>query len=365
MTARNGRTVRHHPWSLLTTPGSVLSHPLAAMATLFLLVTTLCVGCDENHVDSRRIPGTEHMESNGSKAWFSVSPDDQWLAFMEVDSIAPPREHDDVQTYHFVTMNLRSGAKTHHRLDQVPDSLFRHYGPPWQELKNCFEVDQWAGSDFYFMLYWHHRANDVWLRVSPGEPSVTVASPRGDLRCSDCPPTELLTLRLDEQKGKRSNRAYAHDADGDRLNIPYREGQASPFIYKVGSTRRDTIVRIDSTGSEVVVLKLRRGWWKKHFVRIRVSPDERYIAYVIEETSRIPFPFSGRCEVYLKDRMTGRTAQVRDDYNYVSAILWSSDSQRFYYAAIDYDESGIYLVNMKDDQASRGVTNWKNAIATS
>ena len=280
------------------------------------------------------------MQPNGSKAWFSISPDNAWIAFMEVDSTYPPPPNDEVPTRHLVTMELRTQSKTHHRLDGIPLGGFREGSTPWQDIEAVFEVDRWDGHAIYFELHWHRRiGGNPWVRFHAGIPPGEMASPPAGLRCSDCPPAELFASRL-------IGGLDQHDAEGDRLSIPFTKNQLSPFTYKVGSKKRNTIVRVDSVGNEVAVVTTRNTWWTKHFVRLRASPDERYMAYVIEVLPRVVVPFAGRHEVFLKDTRTGHVSRVRDDYDYVSGILWDSDSRRFYYAAMDFDGYGIYQVEV-------------------
>lgn len=90
---------------------------------------------------------------------------------------------------------------------------------------------------------------------------------------------------------------------------------------------------------------------------IRVSPDERYLAYelTVNLKSGIPLPTT-RHELYVLDLSTGKERRVPGDFRIMGNLLWSADSKRLYYAVVDgpvadgYGD-GVYCISFTNERS--------------
>ncbi len=286
------------------------------------------------------------MEPKGGGAMaFTISPDDRWMAFMEIDSMyptAPVRE--GITTTHLVTMDLESLRKTHHTLDGFPRTYFNPSGRTWHEVLALFDVASWKDGRLILECCWGSDA--PWMSITPGVVPVAVSKPEAGRSCSDCASSGLY-----ERAARRFRWVSAINGE---VSIPSRHASRSSNVYTIAFGHSNTIVRVDSSRRHEELVRMRHPRWKYHVSRIRVSPDERYLAFAVERVPLVSIPFAGRYEVYVMDTRSRRRARVVDDYDYVSRILWTSDSQRFYFGAID-QEHGIYVVDVADfNQSERG-----------
>ncbi len=314
---------------------------------LFIVVACLAtsLACSEDTLTARRVPGTERVDPNDSRAWFTISPDDKWMAFMEIDSTYPMSLlGDSVPTFHLVTMHLVTLEKSHHSIEQFPQSVFRETNRPWQEVQYLFDVASWKDGKLILQCSW--RRSEPWMSVTPGIAPVSVSEPETERSCSDCAPTRLYE--------RAARRIPWTEASHGGMSIALNHADRSSSVYTMGRERRNTVIKVDSSGHHETIARVRRPGSRCFVFRVRVSPDERYIAFAVEELPLVTIPFSGHCRVFLVDARTRRKARVVDDYDYVSKILWTSDSQRFYFGAAG-QEHGIYFVDVADlDWSARG-----------
>jgi hypothetical protein len=120
------------------------------------------LACRSHDLRPCLVPGTEHIEPGGSEAWFTISPDERWLAFFNVDSTSSLYER-----FHLVTMNISSGEKTDHRLDEIPTTAFDAMLRPWFEAQNWFREESWIDGRLFIKLE-KNLPTSPWITFTPG-----------------------------------------------------------------------------------------------------------------------------------------------------------------------------------------------------
>jgi hypothetical protein len=296
----------------------------------------LSLSCSEEVITARGVPGTERIDPTGSSAWFTISPDDQWMAFMEIDSMYPtPPSDSGFPTSHLVTMSLKSLQKTHHTFAELPPSPFCEDHRTWNEVHARFDEASWKDGNIILECCWQRNA--PWMMFTPGVVPATISKPATERSCSDCAPTHAYEVR--------AQRFRWASTDHGEVSISPINASRNSNVYTIERGRSNTIVRIDSTSRHERIVSIRHLGWNHHVYRVRVSPDERYLAFVVEETPLVAIPFAYRCELYIVDLRSGRKARIANRYRHASGILWTSDSQRFYFAAVS-QEHGVYVVDV-------------------
>jgi len=97
---------------------------------------------------------------------------------------------------------------------------------------------------------------------------------------------------------------------------------------------------------EVVVDKEKKSGTHMSITCIRVSPDERYLAYVVRSKKQA-FLAGPRETVYIRNLITNREAEIAT-YGYVGNLMWSPAGERLYFAGGGYSsDSAIRVVDVK------------------
>ena len=78
---------------------------------------------------------------------------------------------------------------------------------------------------------------------------------------------------------------------------------------------------------------------------VRVSPDERYLAYVVN-TKKQEFLAGPREELLIRELTGGHEKRIAR-YGYMGNLIWSPDSQRLYFAGGEYSsDSAVRVVDV-------------------
>lgn len=328
-------------------PGSGFAQRMVRMVIdpkrLVPVVLTLClVTCSTRANDSvRAIPGTEQVAI--FDFCISVSPDERWLVFTEwvlpksqvFDDLPPGQYYSRV-----VTLDIGTGEMIHHTIDTIPAEAlgFSNGDTGWirqagtEIVEDRFRPAGWIDGKFYFQPYNH--GVQVWL--DPQMPGIVVgAGPDTVGRCSDCPP--LLQLQF-------ARRAW--DLTSDYVSAVLRNGMFQSIYYRREySQRSSAIVRTrEDGGDEVVVERQHKKGTFMTIMSVRVSPDERYLAYVVH--SKKDGLMSGpREELFVKDLENGAEKRVAT-YAYMGNLIWSPMGERLYFAGGAYSsDSAVRVVD--------------------
>jgi hypothetical protein len=319
---------------------------LGRVFVLALLWTTASIAsgalsCERDGLGAVLIPGTERIERRGSSAWFTISPDERWLTFMEVDSAYWSPE---IPTkFHFVSIELQTGLKTHHDLDGIPQSLFSvTMGDPWWDVHLWWKEVAWYDGRLYVEMA-KNRTRPTWIAFAPDVISPKVVERPPSLSCSGCsPPKELME--------------YAKARGLDKNDFPtsaYRNGEFSRMVYaeRYLSSKEAIVERVEPDGSGTRVFEERRNLRNVASGNLLISPDDRYLAIVLEAYLRSPIPLPTRTEeLIILDLQSGKESMVKRTLS-IGNLMWSADSKRLYFAAANSANAdgigdGVYVVSV-------------------
>jgi len=159
--------------------------------------------------------------------------------------------------------------------------------------------------------------------------------------CSDCPPYYLDPKHPKTYSGLHMSRSW-------------QNGQLGESVFECS---RKGIIKTSPGKEDVVVIK---AWPKKRFQMdvdfrgVRISPDERYLAYRFHRGLMDIFPGEGgKTHLYLKDLETGKDVRLISMKSFGN-MIWSSDSKRLYFSAWsgrarrNAFSLGICFVDVKD-----------------
>ena len=272
----------------------------------FLLVVCL-PGCGSRDwgVVVSRIPGTGQVCPLDFS--ISVSPDEGWLLFTEWTLPThknPPGEYD----LRIVSLNLHSGELAEHAIESIsPTSLgFSSNDKNWtgqlgyEIIKQRFQPAGWAGGRYYFEPYYH----DIYPALEPGTPGIQLMTkPQEPRTCSDCYPGETVSFRGHEWELVPPIGQIPHP-----VSIVVRNGSVAAVYYfeKPGHRAPDhhrSIYRIGREGEpEVLVEEPAKKRVTIQIAFVRVSPDERYLAYTVDSKKRSFFS-AHRDEIRVMDHL--------------------------------------------------------------
>jgi WD40-like Beta Propeller Repeat len=286
-----------------------------------LLTLRTCHAWLGPHLDAhgvRRLPGTEFVNIinlERTDAAISVSPDDRWLVYSELTgSPEDLREMDYLDRYRIASIDLISGVQRKHRPESVPVAGT----VPSFERIGLRDEASWMNGIFILV---NRDAQGRNLGVDPTQDVMYGIEKRPmQMTCSDCVPYEVIA------KSK-----WMHGF-GDRISVPLSAGKLPETVY----FPRNGVMRATGGGSiDVLVKKGPKGrlGMTTAFLQLRVSPDERFIAFCVSRSLIVPFlPGSGWIDyLYIKDLHSGREKLVAARHT-VSNLIWSSDSSRLYFA---------------------------------
>ncbi len=274
----------------------------------------------------------------------SVSPDERWLAFTEwvlpksrVFKDLPPDESPS----RIATLNLKTGEVVRHTMDSIPPETLG-FSPDergWRRrrgfeiIERRFRPPGWRADTYHFQPYFQ----GVHVALDPVDPGIRiVAEPEEPASCSDCPPAFKVELR-----------SRSWDLLSDEVSAVFRGGRIQSIYYKGERPYRTNLIyclREDGDQKLVVERQAKKGTLMT-IASLRVSPDERYLAYVVH-SKRQAFLSGPREEVFVMDLQTNEHRKVAK-HSYVGNLIWSPDGDRLYYAGGEYaSDSAVYIVDV-------------------
>ncbi len=171
------------------------------------------------------------------------------------------------------------------------------------------------------------------MRIANGPPD-TIGT------CSDCPPVISAQFR-DRSWDLLSAEVSAVFHDGAVQAVYY---VSSPFQHN--QVHHRSIYRITEVGDEqVVVEREKKGATMVGIAGIRVSPDARYLAYVVDSKKQA-FLSGPQEELFIRELETGHEKRIAK-YGFMSNLIWSPDSDRLYFAGGEYSsDSAVRIVDV-------------------
>ncbi len=106
------------------------------------------------------------------------------------------------------------------------------------------------------------------------------------------------------------------------------------------------ILRLRAEGEEEVVVEREEKKGTMMIIAgLRVSPNERYLAYTVNSKKQA-FLAGPRDEIFVMDLQTGKEIRVAR-YSYSGNLIWSPDSDRLYFASGEYSsDSAVRIVDV-------------------
>ncbi len=306
--------------------------PLVAVS--FALSNGLACGNPDKHIAA--IAGTELVTLSGSPCSITVSPDERWLAFWELS-----RGVEHPYDSHLCTLELATSMKTTHKVDSAYNQL-SSYGPvePWKQVASGFQAASWLDGRCYVLVI----AGTVpkWLYFTPAVTDVVWSTVPTDLTCSDCPPPESVNPMVEDLVGRwllNHGRLYS---------LAKSEDHTDQYLYHVDKNFEGAgILRTNPTESQPVVQHPPRRFKNTAINALRISPNERYLAYGLFLKLRAPMPLPDqKIELHVYDLANKRDFKISSGYRYISNLIWSPDSNRLYFAGIQGENRAVYRVDV-------------------
>lgn len=308
-------------------------------------LTPCALACSSQADNSviRAIPGTEQVAIYDF--CISVSPDEKWLAFSEW-TLPKDRVFEDLPTGQYysrvATLDMTTGEVVRHTVESIPAKAFGFSDKDmsWVRLagleiiEDRFRPAGWQNGRFYFQPYYH----DIYFALDPRAPGIQVTTdPGAGGECSDCPLVSTVQF---------AGRAW--DLGLDEVSGVFRNGIVRTVYYRGEDPQRSSsIFRIREDGSEeVVVEKQRKERTFTIIMSVRVSRDERYLAYVLH-SKKDALMAGPREEIFIRELETGREKRIAA-YAYTGNLIWSPSGDRLYFAGGAYDsDSAVRVVDVK------------------
>lgn len=297
------------------------------------------------------IPGTERVVALDFS--ISVSPDEKWLLLVEwklPDRQIPP---DDYQ-FRVVSLDLQTNQRTEHSIESIrPQSLgFSTRNRRWKQqaglaiIQKRFVPPGWRNGKFFFQPYRFNRRYETTLVLEPGVPGLTTAAtPIDPGRCADCYPGNKVRFRnytweLVPPPGEMVDPVSVVAGNGSVTAVYYVR-----TIDEEHPDDRRSIYRLSDDGDspEVVVNELASEGVMIQIVSVRVSPDGRYLAYVVDSKKQA-FLSPHRKELRMMDLTSSKDKRV-GTYNDTGNLIWSGDGNRLYFAAEHGSDAAVYVVD--------------------
>ncbi len=326
-------------------PKLMACNRLSPTSYVLLVVTSVVMGCTTRAEDVaiRSIAGTEEVAIE--KFCITVSPDEKWLTFVEWRLTAAERvkiQMSDEYDARFVSLDLRTGSRTTHSIDSLspnvlglPSSQNRwkfHAG--FTMVKEQFRPPGWIKGSFYFQ----RPGQNTGLALEPSRTDIRVVAPPGSTgTCSDCPPGASVEFR-DRIWDLLSNDVSAVVQDGKVRAVYYWESR---------SNRVNAVLRVRDTGDKELVVDRRQSQGTMVAIAaLRVSPDERYLAFVVHSKKQ-EFLAGPREELFIRDLQTGQEKLIAS-YGRMGNLIWSPAGQRLYFAGGGYaSDSAVRVADVE------------------
>lgn len=308
-----------------------------------ILTIFLCVSACERDGATELIPGSETVAYNSGNDVITVSPDERWLFFWEENpDYRPPEETDGFMSdIRLSSIDMKTGQKTTYRVDHLPKGeIDDGYLPRWTEVAIAFQDACWSEGRCYIDMSNHKRLKDI--AFSPCVPEAQVTALATRRICSDCPPAGT---------GERYAREWAGlvpTSNREGYSIAFSAGKLGQDIYYRGYDGDDCVVfRVDKTGKSEVVVRKNKYFRDTSIDEVRISPDGRYVAYILWSKLESPIPLPGsKNEIFILEIKTGKERKIFSGFRLTTNLIWSADSARLYFGGTG-NKAGVYRANVE------------------
>lgn len=318
-------------------------------AGIFLISLVMAAaGCSSSGPVPQAIPGTEDLMPGPGKAWFSISPEEHFLAYLAAYGTPDTATED-----HLVTIELPTGRKTHHDLSQLVPVVHFEYNNthPWLSADGWVAPSGWIGNTYYLdcSSCIDAHGSTVWLAFTAGIAEGVVSyQPMGAVRGSDCVGTYHTIEKKLNQHGLQAAGVY------NQFSVPCRDTTMLDIVYSGENVGGDTIrlIRRDERNIKTLVFEHQHRYHSVYLDALRVSPDQRYLAYAIGEKPALPIPWPATTTVYVFDMLRKQRLRVEGGWMYFGNMMWSGDSKDLFFAGISrLRERGAFRIDVAGAEA--------------
>jgi hypothetical protein len=284
-----------------------------------------------------QIPSSDNIA--GAAESMFVSPSAEWIAFFEGNELGLAVGLTSVQ--------VATGRRVAHNLDQVPSSDKDHFSPdPFIEMvmAMCFRTG-WHEGALYLMN--PARGPREALIVRNSEPAINCGPmPTGQLMVSDGPCGESWYQELRRRPG--GNPAVSFDsAQLGQYSAAWRDNHYSAMTYAYEVDSNSIVVREPGGGVRKIASLSRGGPFQEvTLILLRVSPDESYLAYVEGHSSSLFLTPFNMDVLKVIDLESGKTRSICS-FRFIRNLFWSADGTRLFLAGNDPSISnGAYVADI-------------------
>ena len=308
----------------------------SVLAAAIILLGLHGTGCGGRGYRGTIILSTEDVCISGRG--FFVSPDEQWLVLITRDEGGGPAG--------LSSLNIATGKRADYDPDQFPEKFKEYLNKgvmSFERFNMGLDPGGWFNGQFFIGIGIGRLA----LSLLPSQPAaVANVLPHEPLMLSDGPDSETRSQVIRDRMNVLSLTSPFNEFLNDDV-IAWRDGEWGDALYHYDMPAKEIRLYRPGQPSSTVVRTHDGVMTRAGVTAMRVSPDERFLAYVVwSESKNIPTPFY-REALKVIDLKTGEDRTI-GQFRYVARPYWSGDSQRLYYSGKEGDLSGVWIVDMKE-----------------
>jgi hypothetical protein len=251
-----------------------------------------------------------------------VSPDERWISVFELESKTD-------MTIGLCSIELATGRYVRHEVSSIDVQYYAPGRPPSMGIFAIFQRDSeyvgWCSGRLYLS---RGEGKDAFVLDNDSSAVRRGRAPNEPLQISDGFVHQYLARAINKV-------ALAHDAWSSgyeaEYSLAWRNGRYGETLFWYDNSAR----KVFSLGSDGRVRKIRRirdTLLKSVTVKeIRVSPDERFMAYttVAQLKAAVPTPYM-RAVVTVRELESRREVEI-GRYRYVANLIWGRDGRHLYF----------------------------------
>jgi hypothetical protein len=297
-----------------------------------MLVLSVALACGLSMLDvscgvRKAPPGAVVTVPHTGKAYpqgrsLLVSPDERWISLFE-------RESKTDVTIGLSSIELATGRYVRHELGGIDVQFYSPGRPPSMEIWALFQGDSeyvgWSSGRLYLS---RGEGKDAFVLDNDSSAVRRGRAPNEPLQISDGFVHQYLARAI-------SKVALAHDgwSSGNEaaFSLAWRNGRYGETLFWYDHRARE-VYSLKPDGRVRTIRKIRDTLLKSVTVEeVRVSPDERFLAYttVAQLKAAVPTPYM-RAVVTVRELESRREVEV-GRYRYVANLIWGRDGGHLYF----------------------------------
>lgn len=308
----------------------------AILAVAIILLGLLGAGCGSHGHRGTAIPGSGDVCITGRG--FFVSPDEQWLVLITREAGG--------RAAGLCSLNIATMGRTDYDPEQFPEKFKRYLDKgvmSFTGFNQGLDPEGWFNGRFFLGIGMDRLA----LSLLPSQPDVVEDHlPHESLMLSDGPDAALRTQVI---RGRLNELSLTNLLNQflDQDAIVWRHGEWGNALYHY-DTQEGEIRQYRPGQPARTLVRVNDGFLKRSYMMtMRVSPDERYLAYAVTSVHKYIVTPYYKTVLKVMELRTGKSREIAQ-LRHIARPYWSGDSQRLYYSGKEGDLSGVWVVDMKE-----------------